>query len=140
MYKFGARSMRRLEGVNPQLVECLVRSLAESKYDMTIPWMAGVRTPKEQNDIFKEGNSKCDGYEKLSYHQIEAADNGYGNAVDAIPVNGGYENTRALNYFSRLMMINWQEMIAEGIAEGVMIWGGTFGATSWDRPHFEIRL
>ena len=41
------------------------------------------------------------------------------------------------------MLINWQEMIYEnalkGVNIGVMIWGGTFGKSSWDRPHFEIR-
>jgi len=128
-----------MKGVNPQLIECANRSLEESSYDMTIPWMGGVREPEEQHAIFKEGNSKCDGYRLLSYHQKEASDNGYGNALDAIPVDGGYNNTRAMNHFARIMLINWQEMIAEGTAEGVMIWGGTFGESGWDKPHYEIR-
>jgi hypothetical protein len=107
--------------------------------------MGGVRTPEEQNAIFKEGNSKCDGYEVLSYHQIEAASNGYGNALDLISVGPDpYKNTRVLNYTGRLMLLNWQELIFQnaqkGVDIGVMIWGGTFGASSWDRPHFEIRL
>lgn len=127
-------------GVNPELITCATISLAESKYDMTIPWMGGVRTPEQQNKIFQDGNSKCDGYNILSYHQKEAADNGYGNALDIIPVQGGYDNRRAMNYFARLMMIIWQEMLVEGMVEGVMVWGGTFGATGWDPPHYELRL
>lgn len=137
--------MRRLQGVNPVLIQCAERALADSIYDMTIPWMGGVRTPEQQNEIFKAGNSKCDGYDILSYHQIEAANNGYGNAVDVIPMGPDpYKNIRQLNYFGRLMLTTWQELIFEYALEGedigIMIWGGTFGATSWDRPHFEVRL
>lgn len=143
-YFWGKTSKRRMEGVNPYLIECAELTIAESIYDLTIPWMGGVRTSEEQNAIFKDGNSKCDGYEVLSYHQIEAADNGYGNALDIIPVGKDpYKDTRKLNYIGRLMLINWQELVfkyaQQGIDIGVMIWGGTFGASSWDRPHFEIR-
>ncbi len=132
MYKFGQRSLSRLSGVNPQLIECAKRALAKSQYDMTVPWMGGLRTEEEQNEIFKEGNSKCDGYKVKSYHQS-------GNAIDLIPVEKGYKNTRGLNHFARVMMSEWQSMLINGEAEGIMIWGGTFGSNSWDRPHFEVR-
>ena len=144
-YAWGTSSRRRMEGVYPYLIECADNTIMESKYDLTIPWMGGVRKAEEQNEIFKNGNSKCDGYEILSYHQIEASSTGYGMALDIIPVgNEPYKNTRVLNYTGRLMLINWQELILkyahEGKDIGVMIWGGTFGSTSWDRPHFEIRI
>lgn len=132
MYKWGAGSISRMEGVNPQLVECATRALAKSKHDMTIPWMGGIRTDREQHDIFKEGNSKCDGYKIKSYHQS-------GNALDVIPVDKGYKNTRAMNYFANLMLVTWQEMLIEGSAKGLMTWGGTFGSQGWDKPHYEIR-
>jgi hypothetical protein len=144
-YAWGKTSKKRMEGVYPYLIECANNTIQESIYDLTIPWMGGVRTDKEQNAIFKEGNSKCDGYEVLSYHQVKASNTGYGMALDIIPVGPEpYKNTRVLNYTGRLMMINWQELIfkyaQEGIDIGVMIWGGTFGASSWDRPHMEVRL
>lgn len=144
-FKFGRSSLRRIKGVNPNLVKCAIRTLAKSRYDMTIPWMGGVRTPEEQNKIFQDGNSKCDGYNILSYHQIEASNNGYGNAIDIIPyipnmsISDLYKEHGIMNYFARMMMIEWQEMIYEDQVEGVMIWGGTFGKTSWDRPHYELR-
>ena len=146
-YKWGTRSKRRMEGVNPYLIECAEMTIAESKYDLTIPWHGGVRTPEEQNEAFRDKASKCDGFKVLSYHQVEAADNCYGNALDILPSlpreQDPYKDTRKLNYVGRLMLLNWQELIfkyaQEGIDIGVMIWGGTFGATSWDRPHFEIR-
>ncbi len=132
-----------MEGVNPLLIECADRTIVESIYDLTIPWRGGVRTAEQQKELFDQGNSKCDGYEVLSYHQIEASEGPYGNAIDIIPyLPGGapYEDIRKLNYIGRMMMINWQELIQESVEDiGVMIWGGTFGATSWDRPHFEIR-
>jgi len=132
MYKWGSGSKNRMENVNASLIECATRALAKSKYDMTIPWMGGVRTDREQNDIFKEGNSKCDGYKIKSYHQS-------GNALDAIPVIKGYKNTRAMNHFANIMLKEWQKMLVEGKAKGLMTWGGTFGAQGWDKPHYEIR-
>jgi len=144
-YAWGRGSYKKMEGVNPDLIECSEMTIGESKYDLTIPWRGGVRTAEKQNKLFKDNTSKCDGFKILSYHQIEASDNGYGNALDIIPVGSDpYKQTRKLNYVGRLMLLNWQELIfkyaQDGIDIGVMIWGGTFGASSWDRPHFEIRL
>lgn len=145
---WGKLSKRRMQGVYPYLLECASMTLNDSIYDLWIPWMGGVRTAKEQyNDIFLKGNSKCDGFENLSFHQIEASCTGYGMALDILPVVGDgvdpYKQLRKLNYVGRLMLMNWQELVykyaLEGIDIGVMVWGGTFGATSWDRPHFEIR-
>jgi hypothetical protein len=31
------------------------------------------RTTEEQNKLFKDGRSKCDGYEKISMHQLDRA-------------------------------------------------------------------
>ena len=58
MFQFGKRSLERMEGVNAMLIKCAKIALSKSRYDMTIPWMGGVRTAEEQNAIFKEGNSK----------------------------------------------------------------------------------
>lgn len=145
-YNWGSRSKERMRGVYPYLIECANNTILQSKYDLTIPWRGGVRSAEEQNEIFKDGNSKCDGFDVLSYHQPEATpENKYGMALDIIPVGPNpYLNTRVLNYIGRLMLINWQELVfkyaLDGVDIGVMVWGGTFGASSWDRPHYEIRL
>lgn len=144
-FYWGDLSIARMDRVYPYLVECATLTLKNSKYDLTIPWMGGVRTAEQQNKLFQDGNSKCDGYNDLSYHQIWDG-NKYGMAIDIIPVGKDpYKDTRKLNYIGNLMLINWQELIAKYMKEegkdiGVMRWGGTFGSTSWDRPHFEIRL
>ena len=148
-YKWGARSIRRMHLVYPYLIECADMTIATSKYDLTIPFLAGVRTPEQQKNAFDRGASKCDGYNILSYHQIEATpENEFGMALDIRPVGwrkmSEKELNRAQNYIARLMLINYQELILkytqEGIDIGVMIWGGTFGSEGWDKPHFEIRL
>jgi hypothetical protein len=118
------------------------------EFDLTVPWLGGGRTTKDQKDCFNRGASKCDGYKVLSYHQKEASTTGFYMALDLLPVVAKgvdpYKEHRKLNLVGRLMLTNWQELIAEnaqeGVDIGVMIWGGTFGASSWDRPHFEIRV
>lgn len=131
-FNWGSRSLKRMEGVNEDLLKCATIALSKSRYDMTIPWMGGLRTAEEQNNIFKQGNSKCDGYDVKSYHQS-------GNALDVIPVEKGYKNTRAMNYFANLMLITWQELLSKREVSGLMTWGGTFGSQGWDKPHYEIR-
>jgi peptidoglycan L-alanyl-D-glutamate endopeptidase CwlK len=133
MYNWGNSSKERMRGVNSLLIECATRALRKSSYDMTIPWMGGLRTAEEQNEIFKAGNSKCDGYDKKSYHQT-------GMALDVIPVGvDPYANTEVLNHFAKKMFEAWQEMIYQGAAKGLLYWGGHWGASGWDKPHWEIR-
>ena len=69
-------------------------------------------------------------------------------ALDIRPVGWQNMNRKILNrwqnYIGRLMLTNWQELVfkyaQQGKDIGVMVWGGTFGSTSWDRPHYEIRV
>lgn len=137
-----------MEGVYPPLVECAKMTISDSIYDITVPWLGGVRTVEEQKDCFDRGASKCDGVNDLSYHQIEATPfNPYGMALDLQPVGwskmSASQLSRRQNYIARLMLINWQELVfhyaQEGVDIGVMIWGGTFGSKGWDKPHFEVR-
>ena len=87
-HRWGKTSRKRMEGVNPILIEFAERLLHESPYDLTIPWMGGLRTPEEQREIYDRGASRCDGVEKKSYHQS-------GNAIDIVAyaktVDGMYD-------------------------------------------------
>jgi peptidoglycan L-alanyl-D-glutamate endopeptidase CwlK len=95
--------------------------------------MGGVRTAEDQNAIFKEGNSKCDGYKKESYHQS-------GNALDIIPTGEApYTQTRKFNKFAQIMFKTWQELLVSGEVKGVLYWGGHWGESGWDKPHWEIK-
>jgi peptidoglycan L-alanyl-D-glutamate endopeptidase CwlK len=131
MYKFGERSIDRMEGINTLLIDCASEALAKSSYDMTIPWMGGLRTAEEQNAIFLEGNSQLDGHSSKSYHQS-------GNALDVIPVVGGYANTDGLLHFAQRMFSAWAELKEQGCANGCTLqWGGLWKG-AWDKPHWQI--
>ncbi len=117
MYKFGSRSLKRLEGVNPDLLKCAEMALAMSKHDMTIPGYGGLRTAEDQKTIFDKGFSKCDGYNKKSYHQT-------GNAIDIIPVSGGYANDKGFRHFAACMFHTWQKLLKAGEVRGLLVWGG----------------
>ena len=131
-YKWGNRSKERMTGVNPILIECATRALAICREDMTIPWMGGLRTAEEQNEIFKDGNSKLDGFNKKSYHQT-------GNAIDVIPVKGSYSNSKGFREFARSMFHTWQVMIKEGkVPDSIYLeWGGNW-RNFIDVPHWQI--
>lgn len=130
-YQWGQRSLERMEGVNPILIQCATIALSKSQHDMTIPNFGGVRTAEDQNGLFKKGYSKADGYEKKSYHQSK-------NALDVIPVEGGYKNDKAFRHFAGKMFSAWQAMIAAGENKGYTLeWGGHW-QNFIDVPHWQI--
>ena len=131
-YKFGSRSLERLEGVNPLLLKCAKLALDMSIYDMTIPPDGGYRSAQDQYRIFSTGASQKDGYKKKSYHQT-------GNALDAIPVEGLYANDKGFRHFARCMFKAWQILIFEGeVPKGTFLeWGGHW-QNFIDVPHWQI--
>ena len=139
-FQFGTRSLRRMQGVHPLLTYCATVALERSRYDMTIPWMGGVRSAEDQNALFKSGTSKADGVNDLSEHQK-------GLALDIEPV--GYNIKKpdqkylaaARNHFAQHMFDVFGEMKARGeVPAGVHIhWGGLWGSTGWDKPHYELK-
>ncbi|WP_421921231.1 hypothetical protein [Marinifilum sp.] len=122
--------MDRLLQVDPRLQELIKNTIALSPIDFGIPKFGGLRTEKEQEELYRKGLSKCDGYKIKSFHQT-------GNAIDIY----AYINGKA----------SWNK-IHLAIIAGVILgeanrmnlnvrWGGTFGSDSfngWDMPHFEL--
>lgn len=132
-YKWGNRSKERMKGVNDILVECATRALSICRADMTIPKYGGVRTPGEQKSLYDKGYSQRDGYEKRSYHQT-------GNALDVIPVKGGYSNASGFREFARCMFYTWQLMIKEEkIPKDLCLFWGGHWRSFVDTPHWELR-
>ena len=126
-FKWGNRSIQRTIGVNNTLMNCATLALKKSQHDMTIPWMGGLRTAEQQNRIFKTGASTLDGFTRKSYHQT-------GNALDVIPVHGGYSNDKAFRHFAQCMFNAWQEMEVKGYR---LEWGGHW-QDFLDQPHWQI--
>jgi peptidoglycan L-alanyl-D-glutamate endopeptidase CwlK len=81
-YTLSERSLKRLEGVEEDLVKVVHLAIKRTPVDFGVAWQGGLRTPEEQNQLFKDGYSKCDGHEKLSKHQ-------FGEAVDLQVYVGG---------------------------------------------------
>ncbi len=132
MFKFGKRSLERMEGVNPLLVECASMALSFSSHDMTIPPYGGKRSGQDQHKIFMNGNSQKDGYDKKSYHQS-------GNALDVIPVEGGYRNDKGFRHFARCMFKAWQILQMEGkVEKGLFLEYGGHWQNFIDSPHWQI--
>ena len=157
MYAFGSTSRKRMIGVNKVLTETINEALDWSSVDMTIPWMGGKRTAKEQKAIYDEGNSRADGYRNKSYHQS-------GLALDVIPWigdsggehRGSYTAKKEILYFANIVfaIFNYKKVIKEIDADIYLHWGGFWGAqdknndgllsslddkTGWDLAHYELR-
>lgn len=120
MNKLGTRSKGNLKDLNIRMGLVIGMVLARNKVDLTI--IDGHRTPEEQLVHFKNGASKLDGTNKISYHQS-------GNAIDFMPFPwkgwGDKEGFRKV----------WDELSFcarhLGYAHGEHI--------SWDGGHFELR-
>lgn len=151
MNKFSERSILNMDGVSPYLQMVAIRTISISPVDFGILNTGGERTASQQYKIFKEGNSKCDGYEILSYHQS-------GNALDTVPyIDGKYtwSNKQAFIdiyyawqkaekelrhiymlpddvFFHHGLFWNWKDLDNDGIIE-------ISDRLGWDSAHHEIR-
>ena len=148
-YNFGQRSEERRSTVSMYLQLASGRALKCSPIDFGVPWMGGLRTATDQKGIFDEGHSRCDGYEKISYHQIKN-DDGKGLALDLVPYIPGigfeYEAYGRFGIIGMLMLEAWEElqdlhMIPQ---DRFLHWGGLWThkdpkMLGWDMAHFEER-
>jgi hypothetical protein len=148
-FKFGNTSKRRRKDVSEYLILCLDRALMCSPVDGGIPYRGGLRIAIEQNEIFNEGHSSCDGYIKISFHQKKDSE-GKGQAVDFVPYIKGfgysYEAYGRFGILGMLMLEAWEELQDEGLIPKNLYlhWGGLWShkdpkKLGWDLAHYEIR-
>lgn len=126
------KSLDHMKGIDDRLIAVVKRAIEITPIDFGIPLDGGLRTADRQNQLFKAGKSKADGYIKLSNHQS-------GRAVDVFAYLNGYASWDAIH----LAMIASAMMIAANELGIAIKWGGTFGSSSfqgWDKPHFELML
>ena len=99
--------------------------------DFVVIHNGAFRTAKEQNEIFNQGYSKCDGYKFKSNHQS-------GLAVDLVPwldnkpvwdKKAAYEISKCFYYFCKGRGLN--------IRCGAD-WDGNLQFQDWDPYHFEV--
>lgn len=119
-FRLGSRSLRRLEGVHPDMVKVVKRAIKISDVDFTIT--EGLRTLKRQKELYARGASKTLNSRHLT-----------GHAVDLAPLINGrvswdwppfYEIARAMKQAAKDLDIQ-------------ITWGGDW-RTFKDGPHFEL--
>jgi peptidoglycan L-alanyl-D-glutamate endopeptidase CwlK len=135
-FKLGKGSILNLVNVNKILVELTKRAITKTPVDFGIIRNGGFRTAEMQAELYSKGRSRCDGYIKVSHHQL-------GNAVDLIPyIDKKYtwENLKAFMDIHKAVIQSWNEMRDEGLVTGVqLIWGGDW-KNFVDLPHYQIRM
>jgi peptidoglycan L-alanyl-D-glutamate endopeptidase CwlK len=136
---FGDTSKKRLSGVHPDLIKVLNTAITITKVDFGIA--CGVRTAKEQNELYKKGLSDCDGYKIKSPHQIQK--DGYGHAVDVYIWDD--KNHKGVFVYDKNTAWMWLE-VGRAILRSArlhdidMIWGLTFDIGSgYDIDHFQLK-
>ena len=118
-YSFGARSLKRLEGVHPDLVRVMELALSRSPVDFTV--IEGLRTLARQKQYMAAGATRTMNSRHLT-----------GHAVDIAPFVGG--------------TVRWDWPLYHRIAPIVkqaatdldvpITWGGDWRFK--DGPHFEL--
>jgi hypothetical protein len=126
-YKFSLKSRQRMKGINPDLIEIAERALELSNVDFGIPTYGGLRTASEQAQLYADGKSKADGYDKKSYHQT-------GNALDVY----AYVDWKASWSPEHLALVA-AAMLQAASELGIHLeWGGHWKSFK-DMPHFQLR-
>ena len=120
-YRLGKRSLKRLEGVHPDLVAVVKRAIEITEIDFTV--LEGVRTEKRQKKLVETGASRT----MKSRHLT-------GHAVDL----GAYVDRR----------VDWSWPLYHQIAKAMkqaakelgvkMTWGGSWRKFP-DGPHFQLQ-
>lgn len=125
-FALSARSLQRLEGVHPQLVEIVKLAIQRAAVDFTV--VEGLRTPERQRELVAAGKSQT-----LNGLHLRQAD-GYGHAVDLAPLIGGAIPWNEWARFKELA-----DVVKACAAElGVPVeWGGDW-KTLKDGPHFQL--
>jgi peptidoglycan L-alanyl-D-glutamate endopeptidase CwlK len=125
-FQLSPRSLQRLEGVHPKLVNVVKAAIAISKVDFTV--IEGVRSLEKQREYFLAGKSRTMKSKHLT-----------GHAVDLAPyLDTDGDGDKELTWQERHFLPINDAMFQAATNLGISIdWGGHW--SSWkDMPHFEI--
>ena len=125
MYKLSSRSLGKLEGVNPVLVDTVKRAIELTKVDFGV--IFGVRSLETQKKLFESGRSQT----MKSKHLIQP--DGTAHAIDLMAYDGSDPS--------------WEIVMYDDIADAMKAaaketdakirWGAAWNIdsiTDWDRP------
>lgn len=141
MFSFSNRSLKRLEGVHPLLVDLIHKVMAEQFMDFSV--VEGVRTLERQKDLVRTGKSRT----MRSKHLVQ--DDGYAHAVDIYPYPINMKKVHAGDAREIYRFGVLQGMV-QAVANRMKIeivcgadWDGdgqTLDHTFFDAPHFQLVL
>lgn len=137
MYKLSNNSKENRKNVDPRLIVISDLAIQISSVDFGHPKLSGLRSAEEQNLLYEEGKSNCDGYSKLSSHQS-------GSALDFY----AYVDGKASWKEPHLAMVA-AAFLQAGATLGYKIeWGGFWQSKNdktvdgisygWDMPHIQL--
>lgn len=141
-FALSKNSKNNRTGVHPHLIDISNRAIQITTVDFGHGNDAGVRTAKRQNELFKSGKSRADGFDKLSKHQIKPGDE-YGMALDfyAYVFGASWEH-------HHLAMVGAAFLQAAGELGHEIEWGGLWVPRKkklingiqygWDMPHIQL--
>lgn len=137
MAQFSRTSLKRLEGVHPDLVKVLLISIEDTPIDFSI--IEGVRTTKRQQEIFAQGRTKpgnivtyADGVKNKSNHQKKS--DGFGHAIDFCPfINGKLDWNNHSNF-----KVIADHIVSTGAKLGIKITAGFYWKKPYDPPHIQL--
>lgn len=119
-FVLGKRSLKRLEGVHPDLVKVVEKAITLTTVDFTV--LEGVRTKDRQQELFQRGATKTMNSRHLTGHAVDLG----------AWVNGGVRWDWPLYY----QIANAMKMAA--LEEGVDLeWGGDWKSFK-DGPHYQL--
>lgn len=131
-YKFGSSSQKRLAELHPHLLHILTKALGKSLIDFTI--IEGYRSPERQNQLYRMGKSKIDGFSRKGKHNYNPS-----LAVDITPYPIDWTDMRRHDFLAGIIKSTAVEL-------GYNIrWGGDWDGdadfkdqTFNDLVHFEL--
>lgn len=137
MFKLSKTSKQNRAGVDHRLIEISDRAIQISLIDFGHPKHAGLRLDVEQNDLYLQGASSCDGYIKISEHQ-------HGKALDFYAFVNGKSSWNE----EHLAIIAIAFLQAANELGYKIKWGGMWKRKTpkyingipygWDMPHIQI--
>lgn len=119
-YQFGSRSLKRLEGVHPDLVKVMKRAIGCSPFDFTV--LEGLRTYARQKQLMAAGATRTMNSRHLT-----------GHAVDIAPFLAGTVRWDWPLYHQLALVV--KKSAAE--LEVPITWGGDWRSFK-DGPHWEL--
>lgn len=139
MYALSPASIRKLEGVHPDLVRVVKQAIRITNQDFSI--LEGVRTPERQKKLYAQGRTEPGEivtWTLKSNHFINP-ETGYGHAVDIVPYPLDWNDPKKFDAIAKAMFSAAKELKVN------LRWGADWDQDGKprekgesDSPHFEL--